>query len=106
MALQKKLKMAKYVYMEIQHGIYGVQKAGILANKIIKQYLEKHGYFELPHTPGLFKHIPRPVWFTLLVYDFGIKYIGEENAKHLLKVRKELYKIKKIGKGVYIAVLH
>ena len=34
--------------------------------------------------PGYSKHETRPVWFTLVVDDFGIniKYIGEEHAKH------------------------
>ena len=27
-----------------------------------------------------------PVQFTLVVNDFGVKYVGEENSKHLIKV--------------------
>ncbi len=59
----------------------------------------KHGYFQLLHTPGLITHIPRPVWFTLVVGNFGIKSIGKENAQHLLKVFKEFYKVKEDWKG-------
>ena len=62
-----------YIYMEIRHGCYGLPQAGILANKLLKKRLAKHGYFELPHTPGLFKHISRPVQFTLVVDDCGGK---------------------------------
>ena len=80
-----------YVYMEIQRGMYGLPQSGILANKLLKERLAKHGYNELPHTPGLFKHDTRPVWFTLVVDDFGIKYIGEEHAKHLLDILREHY---------------
>jgi hypothetical protein len=66
-----------FIYMEIRRGCYGLPQAGILANKLLKQRLAKHGYFEVPHTPGLFKHTSRPVQFTLVVDDFGIKYVGK-----------------------------
>ena len=61
--------MAKngFVYMCIQKGMYGLPAAGILANKLLKSRLAKKGYFELPHTPGLWKHISRPISFTLVV---------------------------------------
>ena len=78
-----------YVYMEISRGIYGLPQSGILSNKLLKKRLENHGYHELPHTPGLFRHENRQVWFTLVVDNFGIKYVGEESAKHLLGVLKE-----------------
>jgi len=82
-----------YFYMEIQKGMYGLPQAGILANKLLRKRLAKHGYIELPHTPGLWRHIERPVWFTLVVDDFGIKYVGEENAKHLLNALRNNYTI-------------
>ena len=43
------------------------------------------------HTPGVFKHLRRPVWFTLTVDDFGIKYIGKHTILHLIKVLKSHY---------------
>jgi hypothetical protein len=46
-----------YVYMEIRKGMYGLPQAGILANKLLKKHLAKHGYFEQFHTPGLFSHV-------------------------------------------------
>jgi hypothetical protein len=46
-----------YIYMEIRRGMYGLPQAGILANKLLKKRLAEDGYFELPHTPGLFTHI-------------------------------------------------
>jgi hypothetical protein len=45
-----------YVYMEIHKGMYGLPQAGILAIKLLKKRLEKHGYFEQPHSPGLWRH--------------------------------------------------
>jgi len=80
-----------YAYMEIQKGMYGLPQAGILANELLRKRLAKHGYFELPHTPGLWRHTAHPLWFTLVVYDFGIKYIGEEHAKHLLNALRIIH---------------
>ncbi len=72
-----------FVYMEIRHGMYGLPQAGILANKLLKTSLACHGYFKVPHTPGLWKHISCSVWFNLCGNDFGVKYIGDDNLKHL-----------------------
>ena len=66
-----------YVYCAIVKGMYGLPQAGRLANDLLRERLAKHGYYEAPHTPGLWKHTWRPVWFSLIVDDFGIKYIGE-----------------------------
>jgi hypothetical protein len=72
-----------YVFMEIQKGMYCLPQAGILANKLLKKQLARHGYHKQPHTPGLWKHDSRPIWFNLAVDNFGIKYIGEDNLQHL-----------------------
>ncbi|KAL7524505.1 hypothetical protein ACHAXR_000602, partial [Thalassiosira sp. AJA248-18] len=45
-----------HVFMEIRKGMYGLPQSGILANKLLKKRLAKKGYFEMPHTPGLWKH--------------------------------------------------
>ena len=80
--------------MEIRKGMHGLPQAGILANKLLKERLARQGYFEQPHTPGLWKHVSRPVWFNLCVDDFGIKYIGRENLQHLYDaLLMETYKI-------------
>jgi hypothetical protein len=89
-----------FVYMEICRGMYGLPQAGILANKLLKTHLTHHGYFEVPHMPGLWKHISRSLWFNLCVNDFGVKYIlvmilsnislvpSEQKPMTLLKIRK------------------
>ena len=94
-----------FVYMEIQKGMYGLPQAGILANKLLKKRLAKHGYFEMPHTPGLWKHISRPISFTLVVDDFGIKYVGKQHAQHLLNAIKEEYTVEVDWEGeLYIGI--
>ena len=83
--------------MEICRGMYGLPQSGILANKLVKELLIKRWYYELLHTPGLFKDEACPIWFTLVVDDFGIKYIKKEHIDHLLDVLKQHYEVKKIG---------
>jgi hypothetical protein len=82
-----------YIYIEIQKGMYGLPQAGILANNLLRQRLAKHGYFPCPHTPGLWKHITRPILFTLVVDDFGVQYTGNANALHLIQALKQDYTI-------------
>ena len=43
--------------------------------------------------PGLWKHGWRPVQFTLVVDDFGVKYVGEEHALHLKETLEQNYKV-------------
>jgi hypothetical protein len=91
--LQEKV-LDDYVYMEIHKGMYGLPQTGILANKLLKERLAHHGYFEQPHTPELWKHVACPVWFNQCVDNFGIKYIGRENLQHLYDaVQEETFKI-------------
>jgi hypothetical protein len=66
-----------HVYIEVQKGMYGLPHAGILANQLIARRLAIHGYHQTKFTPGLWRHITRPIQFTLLVDDFGVQYVGK-----------------------------
>ena len=79
----------EYVYLEICKVIYGLPQAGILANKQLCENLEPEGYYEVVHTPGLWQHVSHPVQSSLVVDDFGVKYVGKENAEHLIKAIKK-----------------
>ena len=35
------------------------------------------------HTPGLWRHVWRPISFILVVNDIGSRYLGPEHADHL-----------------------
>jgi hypothetical protein len=68
--------------------MYGLPQAGRLANNLLIKRLAPYGYRPCHHTHGLWRHDTKPVTFTLVVDDFGIKYIGKENADHLLNALK------------------
>ena len=57
------------------------------------------------YTPGLWLHEWRPIQFSLVVDDFGVKYVGEENAKHLVNALVEHYEISQDWDGKNIADL-
>ncbi len=82
-----------FVFLEIRRAVWGLPQAGILANKLLRKQLAPHGYYECVNTSGLWRHATRPITFSLIVDDFGIKYVGKEHADHLIKCLKEKYKL-------------
>ena len=81
-----------YIYCEIQKGMYGLPQAGIITQQLLEERLKKHGYRQSQTTPGLCKHDTRPISFSLVVDDFGVKYVGKEDAQHLLDTVQQYYK--------------
>ena len=82
-----------FIYVEIRKAIYGLPQAGILANQLLRQRLRPHGYYEVPHTPGLWKHTTKPTQFTLTVDDFGVKYLSKQDADHLISALTQHYEL-------------
>jgi hypothetical protein len=87
----QKLAKNRHVMARIDKGMYGLPQAGILANKILNEQLEPHGYRECEHTPGLWCHNTRALMFSLVVDDFGIQYTHLPDAQHLLAALKQHY---------------
>jgi hypothetical protein len=88
-----------YIYCEIQKGMYGLPQARIIAQQLLEERLEKDGYRQSKITPGLWTHNTRPISFSLVVNDFRVKYVGEENAQHLLDTVRKYYKCSCDWKG-------
>jgi hypothetical protein len=82
-----------YIYVEIRKAIYGLPQAGILSNLLLQKRLAPAGYYEVAHTPGLWRHVTRPIQFSLGVDNFGVKYVGQENAQHLINTLQKNYKL-------------
>jgi hypothetical protein len=81
------------VYIEIQKGMYGLPQAGILANELLQRNLAKNGYRPKTHTHGLWTHDTRPISLSLVVDDFGVRYVRREHAEHLMACIKKKYNI-------------
>ena len=72
--------------------IYGLPQVGALANEQLHKKLAPAGYYKVVHTPRLWKHVTQPVQFSLVVDDFGVKYVGKENVDHLVQTFRKYYK--------------
>ncbi len=88
-----------FVFLEMQQAVWGLPQVGILANKLLQKHLIPHGYYDCVNTPSLWRHTTRPITFSLVVNNFGIKYDGKEHADHLINCLKEKYKLTKDWAG-------
>jgi hypothetical protein len=80
--------------------MYGLPQAGILANELLQCNLAKDDYRPTTHTHGLWTHDTRPISFSLVVDDFGVKYVGLEHAEHLMTCIKKNYNISSDRNGI------
>jgi hypothetical protein len=71
--------------------MYGLPQAGLLANELLEKRFNKRGYHQSKLVPGLWKHEWQPVKCTLVVDDFGVKYVGKEHALHLKATLEDNY---------------
>ncbi|KAL7486608.1 hypothetical protein ACHAW6_012209 [Cyclotella cf. meneghiniana] len=81
------------IHMAVTKGMYGLPQSSLLANVLLEQRLNKHGYIQSKFVPGLWKHCSQPITFCLTVDDFGVKYIGRKHAEHLLRILSSDYKV-------------
>ena len=79
--------------MQIRKGMPGLKQAGKLANDRLQAHLLKYGYSPVPRTASLWKHNRSNVMFTLVVDDFGVKFVKQADAQHLIDALKDLYPI-------------
>ena len=62
-------------------------------NKLLRRKLAPFGYVECENTPGLSRHETRPISFTLVVDNFGVKYVNKEDVDHLIASIKTIYSL-------------
>ena len=83
----------EWVYCEIRRGCYGIPQSVIMANKQLRNCLEKEGYYEAHTKPGLWRHKCCPIVFCLILDNFGVGYVGKQHADHLTSVLKKYHNI-------------
>ena len=79
--------------------MYGLPQSGILAQTLLEKRLNAHGCHQSRFTPFLWTHEWRPIYFTLVVDNFEVKYIGKEHTDHLIKFIKENYDVTEDWEG-------
>ncbi len=70
----------------------GLPQAGRLANDLLRQRLNKQGYYETQTTPGLWRHSSRPIIFALTVtislYNTQEKTTPFTSSKHYTNIMR------------------
>jgi hypothetical protein len=85
--------------------MYGLPQAGILANQLLACRLAIHDYHQTTFTPGLWRHVTRPIQFTLVVDDFGVQYVGAHHAHHIIAALETDYNVSKyLTGGLYCGI--
>ena len=88
--LREKVDKNGTIYVKVCKGMYGLPHDGVIAQKLLTERLNVAGYYQSDTTPDFWRHESRPICFTLIVDDFGVKYVGEEHAQHLIDVLKNI----------------
>ena len=88
-----------WVYMEVRKGMPGLKQAGRIAHDRLIKHLAQYGYAPCRNTPALWKHVTKPISFTLVVDDFGVKYIKKLHLQHLIDALRHQYTITVDMKG-------
>ena len=92
MVIRRKNILAISPVQPLLQGMYGLPHGGLIANVLLEKCLNKAGYFQPKYVPGLWSHKTHPIAFSLVVDDFGVKYIGKEHALYLMLIIEEHYK--------------
>ncbi len=64
--------------------MYDLPQASIIAQDLLTKQLNKVGYHQSKITLGYWRHDWQPISFTLVVDDFGVKYINRDDVGHLI----------------------
>ena len=66
-----------YVYLKILKGMYGILQAGMLANNHLTKHFSTYRYIPTAHATDLWRQQIRQNCFTLVVDNFGVKYVDQ-----------------------------
>jgi hypothetical protein len=91
--LRNKVDADGNVFCEVHRGMYSLLQAGIIAQDLLTKQLNKAGYRQRKFKPGYWQHDWQPISFTLVVDNFGVKYVNKDNVEHLISSLSQDYTI-------------
>ena len=97
--LTNKIAPDGYVYVKIVKGMYGLKEAAVLAYNQLSKFMKKYGYYHVPGTSGLWRHISKPTAFCLCVDDIALKYYSNADLQHFLTALGNHYEYHYDSKG-------
>ena len=85
--------------------MYGLPQAGRISHDTLVQHLKPYVYHSSRSPPGLWTLKSCPINSTLVVDDFGVKYLGKEHYLHLKAALESKYKVSTDWEGkLYIGI--
>ena len=85
--------------------MYGIPQAVHISHDTLVKHLETYVYRPSRKTLGLWTDNSQPINFTLVVDDFGVKYLGKEHALKLKSELEDKYKVTTDWEGrLYIGI--
>ena len=82
-----------YFYDKTRKGLYSIPQAGRISNNFVTKNLAPYGYCQCCHTPVLWGNKWSPVMLPFVVDYFGVKYVGNKHAGHLITCIKKYYPV-------------
>jgi hypothetical protein len=78
-----------------------------IGQQAVQQKLAPFVYHECFNTPGLWYHDTCLILFTIVVDNFGVKYINDNDVNHLIASLKMMYKLTEDWTGdLYCSIAH
>ena len=90
-----------YIFIAIKREMYGLPQAGLLSQGLLEERVGKRGYYQSEYTTVLWLHKTCSIELFLCVDDFEVKYVREEDKKHLLNSLNKYNKVTVDNKGIY-----
>ena len=84
----------EHILCRVDGTMYGHPVAGRLANADLVKHLAVHGYVQDANVPCMFAHVTAPISFSLVVNDFGIKYVHDSDLATLYSALRKKYQIR------------
>ena len=63
----------------------------LTSQEMLEKQLAEYGYNQSKTINKFWKHKTRPICFTLIVDNFAVKYVNEEDTEHLINTIKKYY---------------
>ena len=80
-------------FIGINTGMYGMKKYAIISYIKLVKHVNRHRYYPILFTPGLWAHINLATKLYLCVDDLGVQYFSKDEADHLLDELKKHYAV-------------
>ena len=68
-----------------------LKQAVRIDNDRLRSHISHFVLAPVPRTPALWKHTTNPITLSLVVDNFGVRYVGKENSNYLIQSLQKLY---------------